>query len=103
MPQGPGVTPKTPVLMSVGRDLLGCVASRSVSPIFVGRQFELARLRSAFSRSAAGEPQTVLVGGEAGIGKSRLVDEFAGRLDATVVTGACIELGGDGVPFAPFA
>ncbi|HEU5332211.1 MAG TPA: AAA family ATPase [Actinocrinis sp.] len=87
----------------MGRDMLGTVASRSVSPIFVGRQFELARLRSAFSRAAAGEPQTVLVGGEAGIGKSRLVDEFAGRLDATVVAGACIELGGDGVPFAPFA
>jgi ATP/maltotriose-dependent transcriptional regulator MalT len=89
--------------MSDRRDMLGSVASRSVSPIFVGRQFELARLRSAFTRTVAGEPQTVLVGGEAGIGKSRLVEEFAARLDATVAVGACIELGGDGVPFAPFA
>jgi len=84
--------------------MLGNVSSRSVSPIFVGRQYELARLRSAFARTVTGEPQTVLIGGEAGIGKSRLVEEFAIRLDATVAVGGCIELGGgDGVPFAPFA
>ncbi len=87
-----------------GRGMLEGVSSRTVSPIFVGRQYELARLRSAFVRTVAGEPQTVLVGGEAGIGKSRLVEEFAARLDATVATGACIEMGsGDGVPFGPFA
>ena len=83
--------------------MLEPVSCRSVSPIFVGRQYELARLRAAFARSAAGEPQTVLVGGEAGIGKTRLVEEFCSRLDAVVAVGACIELGsGDGVPFAPF-
>jgi len=84
--------------------MLDDVSSRSVSPIFVGRQEELARLRSAFARTAAGEPQTVLIGGEAGIGKSRLVEEFTARLDAIVAVGACIELGnGEGVPFGPFA
>lgn len=87
-----------------GREMLDDVSNRSVSPIFVGRQYELARLRSAFTRSVAGEPQTVLIGGEAGIGKSRLVEELASRLDATVAFGTCIELGsGDGVPFGPFA
>jgi ATP/maltotriose-dependent transcriptional regulator MalT len=96
--------PETPVRRINGRDMLGNVSSRSVSPIFVGRQYELARLRSAFARTVTGKPQTVLIGGEAGIGKSRLVEEFAARLDATVAVGACIELGsGDGVPFAPFA
>ena len=86
------------------REMLEDVSSRNVSPIFVGRREELARLRSAFARSVAGEPQTVLIGGEAGIGKSRLVEEFTARLDATIVVGACIELGnGEGVPFGPFA
>ncbi|HEU5425990.1 MAG TPA: AAA family ATPase [Actinocrinis sp.] len=84
--------------------MLEDVSSRNVSPIFVGRREELARLRSAFARTVAGEPQTVLIGGEAGIGKSRLVEEFTARLDATIAVGACIELGnGEGVPFGPFA
>ena len=98
------MTQETTVRWIGGRDMLSDVSSRSVSPIFVGRQYELARLRSAFARTVTGQPQTVLIGGEAGIGKSRLVEEFGARLDATVAVGACIELGsGDGVPFAPFA
>jgi DNA-binding CsgD family transcriptional regulator/tetratricopeptide (TPR) repeat protein len=95
---------ETTVRLSDGREMLNDVSNRSVSPIFVGRQYELARLRSAFVRTVTGEPQAVLIGGEAGIGKSRLVEEFTARLDATVAVGACIELGsGDGVPFGPFA
>jgi ATP/maltotriose-dependent transcriptional regulator MalT len=95
---------ESPMRSSKGRDMLPSVSSRTVSPIFVGRQPELARLRSAFARTVGGEPQTVLVGGEAGIGKSRLVEEFAMRLDATVAVGGCMELGsGEGVPYAPFA
>ena len=46
-----------------------------------------------------------MVGGEAGVGKSRLVTEFAGRsrgAGARVLTGGCLELGADGLPFAPF-
>src|SRR5437660_1396926 len=82
---------ETTVRLSDGREMLNDVSNRSVSPIFVGRQYELARLRSAFVRSVAGEPQTVLIGGEAGIGKSRLVEEFTSRLDATVAVGTCIE------------
>ncbi|MCU1470899.1 MAG: Transcriptional regulatory protein LiaR [Glaciihabitans sp.] len=48
--------------------------------------------------------RTVLVAGEAGIGKSRLVSEFAARLDSTslVLLGRCPELGNEGIPFAPF-
>ncbi len=46
-----------------------------------GRDTELARLRSYFERAKAGDGQVVLVLGEAGIGKSRLVDEFVGQLE----------------------
>src|SRR5260221_13507697 len=93
IPPGSESAPETPVRWIDGRDMLGNVSSRSVSPIFVGRQYELARLRSAFARTVTGKPQTVLIGGEAGIGKSRLGEEFAGRLDATVAGGGCIRPG----------
>jgi predicted ATPase len=47
----------------------------------------------------------VLLGGEAGVGKSRLVSEFSRTVTsagARVLTGGCLELGADGLPFAPF-
>jgi serine/threonine protein kinase/tetratricopeptide (TPR) repeat protein len=45
-----------------------------------GRDEELTKLRAAWEKAKAGEGQVVLVEGEAGIGKSRLVDEFVARL-----------------------
>jgi serine/threonine protein kinase/tetratricopeptide (TPR) repeat protein len=45
-----------------------------------GRDAELARLRTAYDKAKAGEGQVLLVEGEAGIGKSRLLDEFVGLL-----------------------
>ncbi len=45
-----------------------------------GREVEIARLRALYGKARAGEGQVVLVEGEAGIGKSRLVDELVGRL-----------------------
>jgi hypothetical protein len=44
---------------------------------FVGRGEELARLRELLARAAAGEPVAALVGGEAGVGKTRLVERLA--------------------------
>ncbi|MDP9481901.1 MAG: AAA family ATPase, partial [Chloroflexota bacterium] len=72
---------------------------------FVGRAVELERLEASFARASAGTPRIVLVGGEAGIGKTRLVDEFAGRArarGARVLTGECLRIGDGGLPFAPF-
>ncbi|MEV4468453.1 AAA family ATPase [Nonomuraea sp. NPDC049504] len=76
----------------------------AVSPLLVGRSRELAALGDALSRARAGIPATVLVGGEAGAGKTRLINEFTGRhtSDAMVLVGACLELGTEGLPFAPF-
>src|SRR5215207_8256585 len=74
------------------------------SPTFVGRTEELARLAAAGDRAAGGTPTAVLVGGEAGVGKTRLVAEVvagARAAGATVLAGGCVELGGEGVPFAP--
>ena len=80
------------------------MAANVVSPILVGRADQLATLDAALAEAGRGRP-TVLIGGEAGIGKSRLVSEFAGRArdaGARVLTGGCLELGADGLPFAPF-
>ena len=64
-----------------------------VSPILVGRAGQLATLEAALAEAGRGRPATVLIGGEAGIGKSRLVTEFAaraGRSGARVLTGGCL-------------
>ena len=45
-----------------------------------GRGEDLAKLHALFVEAKAGDGQVVLVEGEAGIGKTRLVDEFVGRL-----------------------
>ncbi|MEU0055809.1 AAA family ATPase [Streptomyces sp. NPDC006334] len=97
--------------------MLAPVDTRCVSPVFVGRAEELGVLNDALSRAAAGEPQALLIGGEAGVGKTRLVEEFA-RTAATAATagrtgdhrpavvvalGGCVEIGADGLPFAPFS
>ncbi|MET8987661.1 AAA family ATPase [Nonomuraea wenchangensis] len=75
----------------------------AVSPLFVGRARELAVLRDALGEARAGVSATVLVGGEAGVGKTRLLGEFADRADdALVLVGGCLELGTEGLPFAPF-
>ncbi|HKO28867.1 MAG TPA: AAA family ATPase, partial [Solirubrobacteraceae bacterium] len=75
-----------------------------VSPVFVGRGPELAAMVAALDSAVAGEPAIVLVGGEAGVGKTRLVEEAADRAragGARVLTGSCIELGGEGLPLSP--
>jgi tetratricopeptide (TPR) repeat protein len=45
-----------------------------------GREKELERLRELYEKAKAGDGQVLLLEGEAGIGKSRLVDEFVARL-----------------------
>jgi len=85
--------------------MLGNVERISVSPLFVGRGTELATLVKALKRAGEGQPQALLVGGEAGVGKTRLLEEFqcaAGDV-ATVVVGGCLEVGAEGLPYAPFA
>jgi DNA-binding CsgD family transcriptional regulator/tetratricopeptide (TPR) repeat protein len=84
--------------------ILGDMTATLTSPTFVGRTEELARLAAAGERAAAGTPTAVLIGGEAGVGKTRLVGEVVAAArdnGATVLIGGCVELGGEGVPFAP--
>ncbi|WP_326578664.1 AAA family ATPase [Actinacidiphila glaucinigra] len=81
-------------------------AGPRVSPVFVGRQAELAELLRAADAADDGDPQAVLIRGEAGVGKTRLVGELLRSLEAraaVAAVGGCVELGGDGLPFAPFS
>jgi predicted ATPase/DNA-binding CsgD family transcriptional regulator len=76
------------------------------SEALVGRRDELDRLERALHAAAAGNGATVLVAGEAGIGKTRLASELAARAgDAgfRVLLGRCIDLVGTELPYQPFA
>jgi DNA-binding CsgD family transcriptional regulator/tetratricopeptide (TPR) repeat protein len=70
----------------------------------VGRRAELVALDEAVGRADAGEPQFVVIGGEAGVGKTHLIDHVADRLEAAgarVLRTDCVELGVHGLPLAP--
>jgi DNA-binding CsgD family transcriptional regulator len=76
-----------------------------VSPILVGRAEQLAALDEALAAVGRGEPAAILLGGETGVGKTRLVTEFGARTVAgggRALIGGCLELGAAGLPFAPF-
>jgi DNA-binding CsgD family transcriptional regulator/tetratricopeptide (TPR) repeat protein len=70
---------------------------------FVGRDQELGRLRRGLQSAATGTPGVLLVAGEAGVGKTRLVQEFAGRVgdEAQVLLGSCVNVSGGGLPYGP--
>ena len=77
---------------------------RVSSPTFVGRAEQLARFDHALARAAEGEPAALLVAGDSGVGKTRLVSEYAERAraaSARVLTGDCVELGEGELPYAP--
>ena len=86
--------------------MIGLMARRISSPVIVGRDDELALLRATVARGAAGDPETVLISGEAGVGKSRLVGQLAMEADelgVRVVVGGCLALVDAPLPYAPVA
>jgi class 3 adenylate cyclase len=80
------------------------VAGESVprSPPLVGRDAELARLRAAADDLSAGRGQVVLLVGDAGIGKTRLLEELRAIVGerAAWLEGQCLSYGG--LPAWPF-
>ncbi|MFF8395122.1 helix-turn-helix transcriptional regulator [Streptomyces sp. NPDC016172] len=76
----------------------------SAAPV-VGRDAELSRLSGVLERARGGEARAVLLAGDAGVGKTRVLDEVGGQAAAagmTVVTGHCVDLGDVGLPYLPF-
>jgi DNA-binding CsgD family transcriptional regulator len=81
------------------------MTARISSPVFVGRGDELRRLQAVLDDATTGTVGTILVGGEAGVGKTRLLAEFRARAasdGARVLQGGCVDLGDGARPYDPF-
>lgn len=81
------------------------VLRRHASPRLVGRDVELAQLADGFGRAADGRAAFVLLSGEPGVGKTRLVGEHASWVEGRgglVISGECLELGETSLPYGPF-
>lgn len=75
------------------------------TPPLIGRDEELARLAGVLERARGGEARAVLLAGDAGVGKTRVLVEAAARAaeaGTTVLTGHCVDLGDVGLPYLPF-
>jgi DNA-binding CsgD family transcriptional regulator len=73
--------------------------------VFVGRRRELGELERVLDATRTGKGASVLVAGEAGIGKTRLANELAQRAREQgfeVLLGRSIDLIGTELPFQPF-
>jgi DNA-binding NarL/FixJ family response regulator len=84
--------------------------SRLTSSHLVGRVRELAELELAVREAQAGRPALVLLGGDSGVGKTRLIGELEHRLAAAengdrraalVLRGEAVEQGESELPYAP--
>ena len=91
------------------------------SPLLVGRDAELAELAALLGVAGAGGsaagpagspagpaggPTAVLLAGDAGVGKSRLLAELGARAEAAgwaVLTGHCLDFGDSALPYLPFS
>jgi DNA-binding CsgD family transcriptional regulator/tetratricopeptide (TPR) repeat protein len=84
--------------------MMGGVASRVTSPVLAGRVAEAAQLWGAFERAVAGWPAVVVVAGEAGVGKTRLVAELMDRAreqGGLALAGGCLDVGDGVVAYGP--
>jgi ATP/maltotriose-dependent transcriptional regulator MalT len=80
------------------------MSGRLVSPIVVGREREIDAITNALDEATEGRANHLLLAGEAGVGKSRLVEEAMGAAGARgmqVLRGACVNIGAAGVPYGP--
>ncbi len=80
------------------------MARRVASPVFVGRRDESERVAAGLRTAADGRPVALLVSGEAGVGKTRFVEECAAAAREAgfrVLTGGCLELAQGALPYGP--
>ncbi|MEN3357194.1 MAG: hypothetical protein V7637_1176 [Mycobacteriales bacterium] len=88
------------------RDTIRSVPRLGSQAPLVGRADEFSRLTAALGRAQAGEPAAVLLAGDAGIGKTRLLTELASWAASSgfgVLVGHCVDIGVAGLPYLPFA
>ncbi|WP_310741901.1 AAA family ATPase [Microbispora sp. H13382] len=81
------------------------MVARTPRKVLIGRSAELDQLAGVLGAAAAGLAGVALVGGDAGIGKTRIVTELcdlAQRRGFVTLVGQCAELG-DALPYLPLA
>lgn len=95
----------TPVLLSPGHSVPHAPAAVPRPHLVVGREAELHTLQQCWAQAQQGVRQVVMVTGEAGIGKSTLVDLFVEQLTTTdapwLARGQCLEQHGAGEAYLP--
>ena len=82
---------------------MGLKSTLLVEPIFVGRELELKELQTYLSSAIKGKGNTVFISGEAGTGKTRIINEFlktAKEKKIALLSGWC--LSNAAVPYFPF-
>src|SRR5690349_8259056 len=87
-------------------DIIGAVGvERSEAAAFVGRESEAARLRALLGLDDGPQSALVLLSGDAGIGKTRLLAEVVAGARAsgvTVLVGHCLGEAGQSLPYLPY-
>ena len=79
------------------------LVTRAGGEAFVGRRDELAQLASAAEVARSGSGQMVVIAGDAGVGKSRLLQEFldgASRDGWTTAVGGCVDVAAGALTYA---
>ena len=82
----------------MGREAVGALSDDSINTSIVGRAGECARLASALDAVDAGQPRLLLLAGDAGIGKTALVEHAvarAGERGFLVLYGGCLDITAD--------
>ncbi len=92
--------------LSVPRAMMGDVRpeERAATPL-LGRQRELSELGTAVGLGERPRPAAVVLGGDAGVGKTRLLGEVGSRASEQgwrVLVGHCLDLGDSALPLLPF-
>jgi DNA-binding winged helix-turn-helix (wHTH) protein len=97
------MAPERPMMMGRPRRSLSSMVSRS--PLFVGRDAELAHLEQWWTTVRQGQRQVGCIVGEPGIGKTALVETFVAQVSATedvwVGHGQCMAHYGAGEAYLP--
>lgn len=86
--------------------MIGPMARRLTSTALVGRSDAVGHVLAALGSARSGDPRHLLVAGEAGVGKTRLLEATGATAQADgwrVLTGGCVSMGETGLPFAPYA
>lgn len=102
--EAPAAAPPVPYLSAASAMMTGMPPEVALSPL-VGRAGTLRSISDAVG--LGGDPGgTALVGGDAGVGKSRLLAELSGRAVRAgwrILVGHCLDFGDSALPYLPFS